>query len=114
MEINIQEENSFYIIQISGDIDASSSINLDNTINNAIQNQKVNLLIDGSGIDYISSAGLGVFMSYIKDFEEKKIFFVIFGLNDKVKNIFQILGLDELLTIVDTKQDAKELKTNDS
>ena len=34
---------------------------------------------------------------------------VIYGLNEKVVNVFQILGLDELLKIVDEKAQALEL-----
>ena len=62
----------------------------------------------GVGIEYISSAGLGVFMSYIEEFKEKNFKMVIFGMKDKVFNTFNILGLDELLTIVATREDAKK------
>ena len=38
-------------------------------------------------------------MSYIEDVNAKNIKMALFGLNDKVKNVFDILGLDQLLTI---------------
>jgi len=65
-------------------------------------------MVDGTQLNYISSAGLGVFMSYIDDFKSKNIKMVIFGLSEKVLNVFQILGLDQLMTIVSDKKAAKE------
>lgn len=113
MQIIENEEQEFFILQIFGDIDAASSIALDKALEKTIAQNKKNILIDCTNLKYISSAGLGVFMSYIQAFEEKSILFALFGLSEKVKNVFQILGLDELLQIVDSKNDAKLLK-NDS
>ncbi|HEX5170048.1 MAG TPA: STAS domain-containing protein, partial [Cyclobacteriaceae bacterium] len=58
---------------------------------------------------YISSAGLGVFMSYVEEFKDKNIRMVLYGMNDKVANTFQILGLNELLNITIDKDQAKQL-----
>jgi anti-sigma B factor antagonist len=100
-------ENDLHIIRVEGDVDASSSIYLDKAINTAIEKGQRNIVIDCSELDYISSAGLGVFMSYIQDFEESGSRFVLFGLNKKVASVFEILGLDQLLTIVSDRRQAK-------
>ena len=71
-----------------------------------VSNGDPTILIDCAGLNYISSAGLGVFMSYIEDVNTKNIKMALYGLNDKVKNVFEILGLDQLLTIVNTKKEA--------
>ena len=67
------------------------------------------ILVDCSALEYISSAGLGVFMSYIEEFRDKRIHMVLFGMKEKVSNTFQILGLADLLQIRETKQEAKKL-----
>jgi len=104
---NKQEDDIFYIV-VKGDVDASSSIHLDESINQATQNHK-KILIDCRELEYISSAGLGVFMSYINELEDKNIRLIIYGLSEKVKHVFQILGLDQLLTIKSTEEEAKSL-----
>ncbi len=104
----IQEEDITTLI-INGDVDASSSIELDESLNAAIEASTGKLLVDGTHLNYISSAGLGVFMSYIEDLNAKEIKMVIFGLNEKVHNVFEILGLDQLLEIVSTKKEAIDL-----
>ncbi|MDL5047645.1 STAS domain-containing protein [Oscillatoria amoena NRMC-F 0135] len=102
----IQEDGVDIIVPI-GEIDASSSIELDLTIAKSVGEGFTKILIDCSALEYISSAGLGVFMSYIEEFSDKHIQMVLFGMNDKVLNTFEILGLSELLTIVQTKDEAK-------
>jgi anti-sigma B factor antagonist len=67
------------------------------------------ILVDCSALEYISSAGLGVFMSYIEEFKDRNIKMVLFGMSDKVENTFNILGLNELLQIGKDKAQAKQL-----
>ena len=106
--IQTNREDDFYIIKVSGEIDASSSIHLDNKIGEIIKTEK-KILVDCIDLQYISSAGLGVFMSYIHEMEEGDIKMVLFSLGDNVKNVFHILGLDQLINMVETKEDAKLL-----
>jgi len=109
MNITRDIDGDYYQVKVIGEVDASSSIHLDTALGEAVESDKSKILVDCSELNYISSAGLGVFMSYIQELEVKQKQFVIFGLNDKVKNIFQILGLDQLLTIVDSEKQAKEM-----
>ena len=109
MEISTLREDSFCIIVINGELDASSSILLDKAIESVVSQHETNILVDCKNLNYISSAGLGVFMSYLQDFQDKNVSLVLFGLNEKVRNVFEILGLDQLLTIVLSKEEAKSL-----
>ncbi|MEM7107452.1 MAG: STAS domain-containing protein [Bacteroidota bacterium] len=101
------QETGYDLLTVVGDVDASSSIELDNAIEEAIESGGKKFLIDCSNLEYISSAGLGVFMSYIEEFRKRNIIMIIYGLNEKVANVFEILGLDQLLTIKQTKDEAK-------
>jgi anti-sigma B factor antagonist len=107
IEIEKTNENNYLLITVSGEADASSSIHLDKAIREAMDENGPNILIDCTNLDYISSAGLGVFMSYIEEISRKSIKFVIFGLSEKVLKVFGILGLDQLLTIKANKEEAK-------
>jgi anti-sigma B factor antagonist len=107
MKLISDKENEYYVIEIDGDLDASSCILLDKAISEAVSKGEKKIIIDCSRLNYISSAGLGVFMSYLQDFENNKISMVLFNLSEKVKSVFQILGLDQLIRIVNTKEEAK-------
>jgi anti-sigma B factor antagonist len=104
----IQDEGAD-IIAVIGEIDASSSIELDLAIAKSVGEGFRKILIDCTALEYISSAGLGVFMSYIEELRDKNIPLVLFGMKEKVANTFSILGLADLLHIKQNKEEAKSL-----
>ena len=63
--------------------------------------------INCKDLKYISSAGLGVFVSYLEDFKAKNGKFVFHNMSESVFNVFQILGLDKIMSIVKDEQEAK-------
>src|ERR1700754_4441627 len=103
------QEDGTDVIALIGEIDASSSIELDLAIAKSVGEGFSKILIDCSALDYISSAGLGVFMSYIEEFKDRDIRMVLFGMSEKVANTFSILGLNELLQIGKDKVEAKQM-----
>ncbi len=107
IDIKKEQENNYMLISVEGEADASSAINLDKAIREAFDEEHRNILIDCTNLNYISSAGLGVFMSYIEEISANSINFVLFGLSDKVLKVFGILGLDQLLTIKENKEEAQ-------
>jgi anti-sigma B factor antagonist len=110
IDVNIEYEEKGCMIRVNGEIDASSSIHLDKAIHEAVEKKGIRyILIDCKGLNYISSAGLGVFMSYIQVLKESKLQMVIFNLSHKVYKVFEILGLHNLLTIVDSEEEAKQV-----
>jgi anti-sigma B factor antagonist len=104
----IKEENKD-ILRLIGEVDASNSVLLDQSMQEILEQGTTFLLIDGSQLSYISSAGLGVFMSYLDDFSEQGIRFAIFGLNEQVTEVFKILGLDRLIHLAPDKSTAIKL-----
>lgn len=109
VQIKRLQEDGIDTLVIVGEIDASSSIELDLSIAKSVGEGFKKILVDCSSLEYISSAGLGVFMSYIEEFKDKGICMVMYGLNEKVANNFSILGLADLLHIRNNKEEAKQL-----
>ena len=106
LQLERKKEENKDILRLIGEVDASNSILLDQSMQEILEQGATVLLIDGTELVYISSAGLGVFMSYLDDFSERGVRFAIFGLNDQVGEVFKILGLDRLIAIVPDKSTA--------
>ena len=106
IEIKKETENNYLLLSVHGEVDASSSIHLDKAVREALDDGNKQILIDCTNLNYISSAGLGVFMSYIEEINQNAIDFILFGLNEKVHKVFGILGLDQLLNIKEDKETA--------
>jgi anti-sigma B factor antagonist len=107
MEVISTDEGKYHIIAINGDLDAASSITLDTALENAILQKKRHILIDCKRLNYISSPGIGVLTSRLEECEEKNMDIVLFEMNEKILNVFRILGLDQLLPIKNNLEDAK-------
>ena len=100
MEIIQQPENGYRTLTPVGDLDANSSLGMDECINTLLQEGIVNLHIDCSRLSYISSAGLGVFISFIDEIKEKGGNLVFSNLSESVYDVFELLGLNQIVTIV--------------
>ncbi len=109
VNVGIEFKDDYCLITVDGEVDASSSIYLDEAMHRAVESNTKKILVDCKNLRYISSAGLGVFMSYIQELENKQIKLVLFNMNSKVYKVFEILGLHQLLTIVSTEEEAKVL-----
>lgn len=100
MEIATCTEKGHYFVSLRGELDASSSIVLDDALRAAVGIRPLSIQIDCAELAYISSAGLGVFVSYLQELETQTIPLVLFSLRPPVENVFQVLGLDALVTIL--------------
>ena len=107
MHINTQANAHYYLISLNGELDASSALHLDTTLQQAVDEGHQQLLVDCSALDYIASAGIGVFTSRVGKSDGEGAAVVLFGMSDKVYNVFKILGLHQLLPIYDTLEEAK-------
>jgi anti-sigma B factor antagonist len=106
ISIETQKENGHDLLILTGEVDASNSVMLDEAIQKLINEGSKSILVDGQGLEYISSAGLGVFMSYLEDFQDRDIDLKIYSLTPRVYEVFKILGLDQLIPILPDKTSA--------
>ena len=105
-EITTEKYDGVHFIMVNGEIDAGSSIYLDNALKEAMESGEKKIVVDLTHLNYISSAGLGVFISHLDEFKLQKIELALFGINETVKQVFDILGLEKLLTIEESKEAA--------
>lgn len=59
------------------------------------------VILDCAGLEYISSSGLRVFLSLLKDVKGKGRKLTLRHLNNEIANIFKITGFHKLFTIAD-------------
>jgi anti-sigma B factor antagonist len=109
--MQIQEHKSAKYITLTptGDLDANSSMQMDEKIQEGIDGDIYQFHIDCAGLRYISSAGLGVFISFMEVLTAHGGRFVFSGMAENVFKVFQLLGLEQLMTIVATREEADKL-----
>ena len=67
------------------------------------------VIFDCSKLTYVSSTGIGTFTVFLKSIKEKNGTIVLTSLQQKVLEIFQLLGFSKFFTIIDTLDES--LKT---
>jgi stage II sporulation protein AA (anti-sigma F factor antagonist) len=64
------------------------------------------IVLDFSGVDYISSAGLRVVLWLAKRLKEHAGALALYGLRKNVLDIFEMCGFVDILTIVENREAA--------
>ena len=97
MTIEIKRNAEETIIELVGRLDTTTAPALDKTINNDIGDAK-NLVLDIKGLEYISSAGLRVFLGAQKKMQKLGSMKVI-NVCEAVMEVFEMTGFADILTI---------------
>jgi anti-sigma B factor antagonist len=105
-KINHRTTSGFDVLDLHGELDAHTASQLEDSLKTLIESQKPNIIVNCSDLDYIASAGLGVFMAYIEDVREIGGDIKLTNMNDKVYNVFDLLGFPTLYDILDDEHDA--------
>jgi anti-anti-sigma factor len=118
-ELQIEEEiiKGVVVIKLSGLVDSANSHLLEERLGELIEDGHFRLVFDLSDIDYISSAGWGIFVSEMKGIREKDGDIKLSGMAPDVRDVFELLEFDSLLTpyndVSEAITDFDEQKSND-
>jgi anti-sigma B factor antagonist len=101
-EFNIKErkKEDISILYLEGYLDAHTSIELEKQFEKLVNEKRYNIVINFEKLSYISSAGLGVFMAYIENIRKENGDMKLCSMNEKIFNIFDMLGFPILFEIV--------------
>ncbi len=92
------------LLHLHGYLDAHTAPDLENAISRIINKGHSNILVSFKELDYISSAGLGVFMAFIEDVRDKGGDIKLCNMKPKVFSVFDLLGFPLLFDITEDEQ----------
>lgn len=101
-ELNIQTEqlgNAICLVRLVGFLDAHTFEQLDETITELFDGDQYKIIADLSGLEYISSAGAGVFIGGLATAQENGGNIIICSPTENVHEVFDLLGLTQIFTI---------------
>lgn len=103
---SIVNKGDVSVINLVGYLDAHTAPALENNFTELINDNRFKIVVNFSELAYISSAGLGVFMAYIEKIRNNKGDIKFTNMNEKVFNIFDLLGFPLLYEIFNTEEEA--------
>jgi anti-anti-sigma factor len=111
MTISDANEGGVIVVSPSGRIDSTTSASLERHLQGLAATGQTRVVIDFTGVDYISSAGLRVLLALAKRGRDQKGRVALFGMNDSVRQVFELAGFVALFTIAPTRAEALQFAT---
>ena len=99
-------EGDVAVISLEGYLDAHTAPQFESAIQDEMDGGHTRIVVDCAPLTYISSAGLGVFMSFVEELREMDGDIKICALQPKVQSTFEVLGFAEIFDICDTREEA--------
>lgn len=96
-------EKGVVLIRLKGYLDAHTFERLEETISELFGQGQYRLVVDLSNVEYISSAGAGVFIGALSEAHEHKGNIVLMNPTPNVREVFDLLGLTHIFQVVDDR-----------
>ena len=93
----VGESGEITILSLIGVIDTVSCLKLREVLENLVSKSVTKFVVDMSMVEYVSSAGWGVFASKIDEVRRSEGDIKIFGMDPEVDSIFHLLGFDVIM-----------------
>jgi anti-anti-sigma factor len=94
------------VLYLSGYIDTYNSNYFQKRIAKAIESGFIRLIFQCSGLNYVSSTGIGSFTAFLKAVKPRGGDLVLLEIQPKVYEVFQLLGFSQFFNIKDTLEDS--------
>lgn len=105
MQISTRTTNDIHIVAIAGNLDSTTSPEAQKKLDAVLAGAR-KVALDFSQLDYISSAGLRVLLGAAKRLRASGGTLGMFGLNQSVREVFEISGFSAILTVYPSEAEA--------
>ena len=104
--INEEKIEDVVILKLQGLVDSGTSQLIEGHLNDLISDGNVKIVVDLDLVDYISSAGWGIFVGEIKGVRASDGDIKLASMRPDVREVFDLLEFNTLLTPYDSRGDA--------
>jgi anti-sigma B factor antagonist len=103
MKISIREEDDVKIVYLEGEMDTNTSPEVMEELDKLRNNGVKKILLNLENLDFVSSAGLRVFLATAQQLQASGGVFRVCMLNQEIKEVFDISGFSTLLLVFDNE-----------
>jgi anti-anti-sigma factor len=97
------------IVKVDGSLDAHTVDKFESDVGEAVARGLSCIVLDLTECRYISSRGIGAIMTVARRAEKAQGKLVLAGVRKSVRKIFDTMGLDAVLTVAETVEDARRM-----
>lgn len=99
MQVSTRTQGDVTIVAIAGSLDSTTSPAAQQALDAIVKAGAKKLAVDFSTLDYVSSAGLRVLLGTAKQVKAAGGALRMFGLNQSVREVFEISGFASILPV---------------
>ena len=96
MNVRIEETDGKVFAILAGSLDTAAAAETEKAMNPLYEVEGKDIIIDCSALEYISSAGLRIFLGILQNAQEKGGHGYIKGITDNVRTVFTITGFSNI------------------
>ncbi len=96
MKTTFKEENNDYVMYFEGRLDTAAAPETEKEIQPLMNCDGHNIILDCTALEYISSSGLRIFLSILKNAKAKGSHVYIRGISDSIRKVFTMTGFYNL------------------
>lgn len=100
MEVQIIKEGDIDVLKIAGRVDTATSAQLEEAVSPYFAKIGSKVMLDCKEMEYISSAGLRVFLTAHKNIAMKGGEFTVSNLSAQVRSVFDMTGFSKIIKII--------------
>ncbi len=104
--LSIKTQGDISIIKLTGYLDAHTAPKLEEAISNLLKESRFKIVVNFSDLNYISSAGLGVFMGFIENVRTNGGDIKFSSMSQKIYNIFDLIGFPLIYEFYNSDEEA--------
>lgn len=97
ISLSESERDQVSEVRVDGVIDTTTASELEEVMESLLKRQRYMIIFDLAGVDYISSAGWGIFISRIKDVRNNRGDIKLANMIPNVYEIYELLEFDKVL-----------------
>ena len=101
MNITVNKVEETSVVQIEGRLDTTNYGELEGHLSELTDNNEKSILLDLTRMEYISSSGLRILLMYLKKSKAVEGRFMLCGMSDEIRGIFEISGFVNIFEIFD-------------
>jgi len=117
IKISVSEsgrDDDISLVRVDGVIDTLTATQLEEVLDRLLKRGRYKIILDLAGVDYISSAGWGIFISRIKEIRENQGDIKLSNMVPNVMEIYELLEFDNILQAFDNASGARSAFGNHS
>lgn len=111
---NVPDVLGCLVLTLNGYIDTYNSNFFQMQVQRAVDMGFIKLIFNCSGLNYVSSTGIGSFTAFLKAVKSRGGDLVLLGMQSKVYEVFQLLGFSQFFNIQNSLDEAMNFFRNET